>query len=213
MKQNTNSVFATLSAINLNDKVEKKKDLTYLSWTYAWAEVKKHYPEAQYEVKFFEGYPYIEDDNLGYMVFTTVTIEGQTHMMWLPVMDGANKSMKSEEYTYDTRYGQKTVEQASMFDINKTIMRCLVKNLAMFGLGIYIFAGEDLPDGDSTPTAQVKTNAKSELVVGDANWSKVAKFVADNKQLTLEAILQQLGRKYDISADVKKELAKLLANG
>jgi hypothetical protein len=213
MKQNTNSVFATLSAINLNDKVEKKKDLTYLSWTYAWAEVKKHYPEAQYEVKFFEGYPYIEDDNLGYMVFTTVTIEGQTHMMWLPVMDGANKSMKSEDYTYDTRYGQKTVEKASMFDINKTIMRCLVKNLAMFGLGIYIFAGEDLPDGDSTPTAQVTTNAKSELVVGDANWSKVAKFVADNKQLTLEAILQQLGRKYDISADVKKELAKLLANG
>ena len=213
MKQNTNSVFATLSAINLNDKVEKKKDLTYLSWTYAWAEVKKHYPEAQYEVKFFEGYPYIEDDNLGYMVFTTVTIEGQTHMMWLPVMDGANKSMKNEEYNYDTWYGQKTVEQASMFDINKTIMRCLVKNLAMFGLGIYIFAGEDLPDGDSTPTAQVTTNAKSELVVGDANWSKVAKFVADNKQLTLEAILQQLGRKYDISADVKKELAKLLANG
>ena len=213
MKQNTNSVFATLSAINLNDKVEKKKDLTYLSWTYAWAEVKKHYPEAQYEVKFFDGYPYIEDDNLGYMVFTTVTIEGQTHMMWLPVMDGANKSMKSEDYTYDTRYGQKTVEKASMFDINKTIMRCLVKNLAMFGLGIYIFAGEDLPDGDSTPTAQVTTNAKSELVVGDANWSKVAKFVADNKQLTLEAILQQLGRKYDISADVKKELAKLLANG
>ena len=213
MKQNTNSVFATLSAINLNDKVEKKKDLTYLSWTYAWAEVKKHYPEAQYEVKFFDGYPYIEDDNLGYMVFTTVTIEGQTHMMWLPVMDGANKSMKSEDYTYDTRYGQKTVEKASMFDINKTIMRCLVKSLAMFGLGIYIFAGEDLPDGDSTPTAQVTTNAKSELVVGDANWSKVAKFVADNKQLTLEAILQQLGRKYDISADVKKELAKLLANG
>lgn len=213
MKQNTNSVFATLSAINLNDKVEKKKDLTYLSWTYAWAEVKKHYPEAQYEVKFFDGYPYIEDDNLGYMVFTTVTIEGQTHMMWLPVMDGANKSMKSEDYTYDTRYGQKTVEKASMFDINKTIMRCLVKNLAMFGLGIYIFAGEDLPEGDSTPTAQVTNNAKSELVVGDANWSKVAKFVADNKQLTLEAILQQLGRKYDISADTKKELAKLLANG
>ena len=213
MKQNTNSVFATLSAINLNDKVEKKKDLTYLSWTYAWAEVKKHYPEAQYEVKFFEGKPYIEDADLGYMVFTTVTIEGQTHMMWLPVMDGANKSMKSEDYTYDTRYGQKTVEKASMFDINKTIMRCLVKNLAMFGLGIYIFAGEDLPEGDSIPTAQVTTNAKSDLVVGDANWSKVAKFVADNKQLTLDAVIQQLERKYTISSATKKELAKLLTNG
>ena len=127
MTQNQNSVFATLSAINLNDKVEKKKDLTYLSWTYAWSEVKKHYPEAQYEVKFFEGYPYIEDDNLGYMVFTTVTIEGQTHMMWLPVMDGANNSMKSEAYKYSTKYGEKTVDKASMFDINKTIMRCLVR--------------------------------------------------------------------------------------
>jgi hypothetical protein len=210
MKQNTNSVFATLSAINLNDKVEKKKDLTYLSWTYAWSEVKKIYPDAQYEVKFFDGYPFVEDDNLGYMVFTTVTIEGQTHMMWLPVMDGANKSMKSEEYTYDTRYGQKTVEKASMFDINKTIMRCLVKNLAMFGLGIYIFAGEDLPDGDSAPAAQVTTNAKIDLVVGDANWAKVAKFVSDNKQLTFESIIQQLERKYTINSATKKELSKLV---
>lgn len=210
MKQNTNSVFATLSAINLNDKVEKKKDLTYLSWTYAWSEVKKIYPDAQYEVKFFDGYPFVEDDNLGYMVFTTVTIEGQTHMMWLPVMDGANKSMKYEEYTYDTRYGQKTVEKASMFDINKTIMRCLVKNLAMFGLGIYIFAGEDLPDGDTAPATNVISNAKIDLVVGDANWAKVTKFVSDNKNLGLEAIIQQLSRKYSISPATKKDLSKLV---
>lgn len=213
MAQNTNSVFATLSAINLNDKVEKKKDLTYLSWTYAWAEVKKHYPNAQYEVKFFDGKPYIEDADLGYMVFTTVTIEEQTHMMWLPVMDGANKSMKSEEYTYDTRYGQKTVEQASMFDINKTIMRCLVKNLAMFGLGIYIFAGEDLPEGDTTPSQSATAPTQVELVKGDENWAKVDKYVKDNKQLGIEAIMQQLGRKYEISATTKKEIAKIINNG
>ena len=207
-----NSVFATLSAINLNDKVEKKKDLTYLSWTYAWSEVQKHYPDASYEVMFFDGFPYIYDPSTGYMVFTKVTIEGQTRMMWLPVMDGANKAMKVSEYTYPTRYGDKTVEAASMFDINKTIMRCLVKNLAMFGLGIYIFAGEDLPEGDVQPATVIQPTS-NELTKGDENWEKVVKYVSDNKQLGIEPILQQLGRKYSITAAVKKELAKIVSNG
>ena len=95
------------------------------------------------------------------MVFTSVTVNGLTREMWLPVMDGANKSMLDHPYTYrvkkyeynqETRkkefmgnYEEKPVEAATMFDINKTIMRCLTKNLAMFGLGIYIYAGEDLP--------------------------------------------------------------------
>jgi hypothetical protein len=212
MTQTSKSVFATLSAINLNDKVEKKKDLTYLSWTYAWSEVKKHYPNAQYEVKFFDGMPYVNDPSLGYMVFTTVTIEEQTHMMWLPVMDGANKSMKEEAYTYSTRFGDKTVEAATMFDINKTIMRCLVKNLAMFGLGIYIYSGEDLPEGDTQPQAKVST-APSELKPDTEQWAKVVKYVTDNKQLGIEHILQQLGTKYSITPAVKKELAKIINNG
>lgn len=211
-QQKNSSVFATLSAINLNDKVEKKKDLTYLSWTYAWSEVQKHYPEASYEVMFFDGFPYIYDPSTGYMVFTKVTIEGQTRMMWLPVMDGANKAMKVSEYTYPTRYGDKTVEAASMFDINKTIMRCLVKNLAMFGLGIYIFAGEDLPEGDSQP-APIQQPTSAELTKGDENWDKVVKYVNDNKQLGIEAIIQQLNRKYSITSATKKELVKLISNG
>lgn len=207
-----NSVFATLSAINLNDKVEKKKDLTYLSWTYAWAEVQKHYPDANYEVLFFDGFPYVYDPSTGYMVFTKVTIEGQTRMMWLPVMDGANKAMKLTDYTYATRFGDKTVEAATMFDINKTIMRCLVKNIAMFGLGIYIFAGEDLPEGEvQQPVVQKPTS--NELVKGDDNWDKVTKYVADNKNLGIDAILQQLGRKYSINAATKKELTKIVTNG
>lgn len=214
-QQQKNSVFATLSAINLNDKVEKKKDLTYLSWTYAWAEVQRHYPDANYEVVFFDGFPYVYDPSTGYMVFTKVTIEGQTRMMWLPVMDGANKAMKLTEYTYATRFGDKTVEAATMFDINKTIMRCLVKNIAMFGLGIYIFAGEDLPEGETTAT--VTTAAPSggltELTKGDENWAKVEKYAKDNKQLGFEAILQQLGRKYSITAAAKKELQKIVTNG
>lgn len=139
--------FNQLNSINVNDRTENKNGLTYLSWAWAWAEFKKVCPNASYEVVKFDGKPYVYDEHLGYMVYTNVTVDGLTHEMWLPVMDGANKAMRAEAYTYTDRYGkEKTVQAATMFDINKTIMRCLTKNLAMFGLGLYIYAGEDLPD-------------------------------------------------------------------
>ena len=79
------------------------------------------------------------------MVYTNVTIEGITREMWLPVMDGNNRAMKNEPYEIMTKYGKKiTVDAATMFDINKTIMRCLTKNLGMFGLGLSLYAGEDI---------------------------------------------------------------------
>ena len=138
--------FQELYSLNVNQYVEKKNDLSYLSWSYAWAEFKKIYPDATYEIKKDgQGRCYFGDDHIGYMVYTSVTAGGLTYEMWLPVMDGANKAMKSLAYTYSTRYGEKTVEAMTMFDVNKTVMRCLVKNLAMFGLGLYIYAGEDLP--------------------------------------------------------------------
>lgn len=153
------NMFEKLYSINVNDKTEKKNNLTYLSWAWAWGEFKKIYPEATYKIKRIEDKPYIYDENLGYMVFTEVTVGNLTHEMWLPVMDGANKSMKNKPYTYKQKeynygkftgnYIEKTVEPATMFDINKTIMRCLTKNLAMFGLGLYIYAGEDLPEEDT----------------------------------------------------------------
>lgn len=142
------SVFEKLNNANVNGHTEEKNGLTYLSWAWAWAEVKKAYPDANYTIEKFNGLPYVYDENTGYMVYTTVTIEGITHEMWLPVMDGANKAMKAKAYEYQTKYGKKTCEAATMFDVNKTIMRCLVKNLAMFGLGLYIYAGEDLPESE-----------------------------------------------------------------
>lgn len=162
-------VFKTLNAVNVNEHTEKREGLTYLSWAWAWAEVKKLYPDASYTIwKDEQNRPYVYDANLGYMVYTTVTIEGQTHEMWLPVMDGKNKAMKAEPYTYKTKYGEKTVEAATMFDINKSIMRCLVKNLAMFGLGLYIYAGEDLPEDDKKeeekPATKAKRGQKSSLM-------------------------------------------------
>lgn len=141
------SVFKILFEKNVNEYTEQREGLTYLTWSKAWAEVMKVYPDATYVIEKFENnLPYVYDEDTGYMVFTKVTIDGITHEMWLPVMDGKNKAMLNHPYKYTTKYGEKTVEKATMFDINKTIMRCLVKNLAMFGLGLYIYSGEDLPE-------------------------------------------------------------------
>ena len=153
------SVFETLNGLNVNGHTEKKLTdggktaLTYLSWPWAWAEVKKRYPDAHYTITKDEaGLPYFSDPRTGIMVYTTVTIDGVTHEMWLPVMDGQNRAMRFEPYTATTKYGKEIqVNAATMFDVNKTIMRCLTKNLAMFGLGLYIYAGEDLPE-DEQPT-------------------------------------------------------------
>lgn len=215
------SIFETLNAINVNDKVEKKSNLTYLSWAWAWAEVKKAYPNASYNVMFdpTTQKPYFYDENLGYMVMTSVTIDDQTLDMWLPVMDGANQAMKNESYEYSTRYGVKTVEAATMFDINKTLMRCLTKNLAMFGLGLYIYAGEDLPEVTETKVvAKPKLNKKAEkevttieLKVGDENWPNVEKYVLANKTKDIGYICNQLSRKYTYSPEVIEKLKSLLA--
>jgi len=142
--------FERLSTLNVNEHIDKKtiqgKQLSYLSWSPAWGIFAKEYPEATYEIKKNDiGLPYFLD-KAGAMVYTTITAEGVTREMWLPVLDGANKPMKSEPYTYTTKYGEKSVEAINMFDVNKTIMRCLVKNMAMFGLGLYIYAKEDLPE-------------------------------------------------------------------
>ena len=146
--------FNTLYALNVNDRTEKKNGLTYLTWAVAWAEFKKQYPSATYRIvkDANTNLPYFVDEQLGIIVYTEVTVDGLTYEMWLPVMDGANKAMRLDSYTYQVwdkyknTYVEKKVDATSMFDINKTIMRCLVKNLAMFGLGLYIYAGEDIPE-------------------------------------------------------------------
>lgn len=164
------AVFEDLNALNINGHTEKKqvegKELTYVSWPWAWAEVKKRYPDAHYTIwKNESGLPYTEDPQTGYMVYTSVTIDGITHEMWLPVMDGKNKAMKRAPYDYTTKYGKKSVEAATMMDINKTIMRCLVKNLAMFGLGLYIYAGEDLPETEQEER-QTQNTVQGEMPAG-----------------------------------------------
>ena len=161
------SVFDVLKAVDVSKHVEikdtGKTKLSYLSWAWAWAEVKQRYPDTTYEVIKFNGLPYAYDEKTGYMVYTTVTIEGLTHEMWLPVMDGNNRSMLDHPYKVTFKNGNSiTVQPATMFDINKTIMRCLTKNLAMHGLGHSIYAGEDLPvqPEEETRTEQENKPAK-----------------------------------------------------
>lgn len=214
MADKKQTVFERLSSINVNEHVEKKDNLTYLSWAWAWSVTKKECPDASYSIL-----PTDYDEDLGFMCHTSVTIEGQTLEMWLPVMDGKNKSMKKKPYTYSTKYGEKQVDAATTFDINKTIMRCLVKNLAMFGLGIYIYAGEDLPESETpvqakpvAPAVAAPKAEQSELIElkkGTDNWNAVVKYVTANKAQGIEAIGKQLTRKYKISPALKKEIAAL----
>ena len=202
------TTFEKLSAINVNKYVEKKNNLTYLSWAYAWAETKKNCPDAKYEIL-----ETTYDDAIGFMCNTQVTIEGETLAMWLPVMDGRNQAMKKVQYNIATRYGDKEVAPATSTDINKTIMRCLTKNLAMFGLGIYIYAGEDMPMDESKPIEKPKAVAqtvKPELDIKSPKWEAMAKFCVENKSLGFKKLCDKIGTKYNLSASVKNEIKNLI---
>lgn len=149
------SVFATLNAINVNDKTEVKNGLTYLSWAWAWAEVKKLYPDATYTI--YEcvnpmGYVcnYFSDGRTCW-VKTGVTINGLEHIEELPVMDFKNKSI--------------FLDSVTSFDVNKAIQRSLTKAVARHGLGLYIYASEDLPEDEK----KEKEKEKKEEPKQDAN--------------------------------------------
>ena len=192
MADKTQTSFEKLYNIDVSGYIEKKNGLNYLSWANAIAEFKKVHPNMTFEVKKFEnGLPYVYDENTGYMVFTSVTVDGLTLEMWLPVMDSANNAMKSKPYTIKTRYKEFSVQAATMFDINKTIMRCLTKNLAMFGLGLRVYNGEDLPEEEQHFEPPKKTKAKKEEEPSGEDIKKMlnksqVELAADLKNLLME---------------------------
>lgn len=131
--------FNVLNSVNVNDKTEQKNGLTYLSWAFAWGEVKKLHPNATYTIyENADGWNYHTDGRTCW-VKTGVTIEGIEHIEYLPVMDYKNRSIP--------------VENVTSFDVNKAIQRSLTKAVARHGLGLYIYAGEDLPE-DEKPTTK-----------------------------------------------------------
>ena len=152
------SVFSTLNAVNCNEHTEKKNNLTYLSWAWAWAEVKKLYPNASYTIyENAQQWNYFTDGKTCW-VKTGVTIEGLEHIEYLPVMDFRNNSIPADKVT--------------SFDVNKAIQRSLTKACARHGLGLYIYAGEDLPE-DEQP-AQQTTEMQIVALIAQANSCKTA---------------------------------------
>ena len=128
-----------LLKLNVNEHVEKKQNLSYLSWAWAWAEALKADPAASFEVKTFKHDEYTEVPYMGVngtaMVWVTVTLFGKPMTCFLPVMDHRNKPITNPD----------------AFQVNTAIMRCMTKGLALHGLGLYIYAGEDLPEGEAEP--------------------------------------------------------------
>ena len=177
------NIFERLNSINVNEKVEQKNGLTYLSWAWAWAEVKKLYPEANYTIyenTLPNGYVvnYFTDGKTSY-VKTGVTINGLEHIEELPVMDFRNKSILLENMT--------------SFDVNKAIQRSLTKALARHGLGLYIYAGEDLPEEEQ------KEDQKISKVQVEALYD-----VIKNKAVEKDEVLATLQNKgYSKLADIK----------
>jgi hypothetical protein len=133
---------------NVNENTEKKNGLTYLSWAWAWAEALKADPDANFKIEMFGDKCYM-DINGTAMVFVTVTLFGKPIMCQLPVMDSYNKSITVEGVTTVNKYGKEITTKLDSFNVNTAIMRCMTKALSLHGLGLYIYAGEDLPEGDS----------------------------------------------------------------
>lgn len=167
------SVYATLSRINVNAHTERKNGLTYLSWAWAWASVKENYPEAFYTIYEDEAGRFYHTDGRTAWVKTGVTIEGLEHVEYLPVMDHRNRSIP--------------IDQITSFAVNTAIQRSLTKAVARHGLGLYIYAGEDLPADDAERPAE-KTGL-------DATKKKAVVALCENEGVDLETVLAKMNLK------------------
>ncbi len=152
--------FNELNKVDCTGKIEKKNSLSYLSWAYAWAEIKKKWPDANYTVyENKDGWNYFTDGRTGW-VKTGVTVAGIEHIEYLPIMDFRNKSIP--------------VENITSFDVNKSIQRSLTKACARHGLGLYIYAGEDLPEESKEPE---KTPAQKAAETRQKNNEKKEEYI------------------------------------
>ena len=189
----SSSMFKTLAAINVKDRLEKKGRFDYLSWAYAWAMVKDQYPDANRKVYESEATElnYFTDGKTGY-VKVGVTINDIEHIDYLPIMGHNNQSL--------------SVDKITSFAVNKTIQRSTVKAIAMHGLGLSLWAGEDLVDiSESAPA--VKAKERPTLKKTSEKWNDVVAYVKANNTKSLSSIVKTLETKYVIPANIKKELS------
>lgn len=189
------NVFKDLSSININDKVEKKGQHDYLSWANAWTLAKQNFPDVQRIVYESEetGLNYFTDGNSAY-VKVGIIIDSLEHIDYLPVMDFRNNALPLDKVT--------------SMEVNKTIQRSTTKAIAMHGLGLNLWSGEDIIQTTPTPKQTKKKGEKIELVINTDNWAKVLKYISANKELGLPKIIKMLEGKYKLKATIKKELSK-----
>ena len=188
MANQTKSVFDKLSAVKIAEKVEKKGQLSYLSWAHAWAYAKKLYPSLKrtvYETE--DGMNYFTDGNTAW-VKVGVDIEGTEYIDYLPIMNTAGRPRSIK------------LEQITSFDVNTSIQRSTVKALALHGLGLSVYAGEDLLD-----TAPVVQKTWKTLTIDDENWDKVLAWIVENKEMGLRKLIDTLSKKYKVSESVVKK--------
>ena len=170
--------FNDLYAVNVNGHTEKKNNLTYLSWAWAWGEIKKRHPDATYTVyENADGWNYHTDGRTCW-VKTGVTVNGIEHIEYLPVMDYKNKSISTENVT--------------SFDVNKAIQRSLTKACARHGLGLYIYAGEDLPEEEANEKQDASRNAKN--IAANNIISGLAKARGKSDAEILNALMRQISK-------------------
>ena len=194
------NIFKELSSVSIKGKTDKKGKFDYMSWATAWSMVKEQYPDAQRKVYESEhtGLNFFTDGKTAY-VKVGITINDMEHIDYLPVMDYRNNSISMQKIT--------------SMDVNTAIQRSTAKAIAMHGLGLSLWIGEDTAEVVKMPvpvskTPSAKTMTKMSLDIGDANWGKVLKYIADNKELGLPKLVKNLEVKYNIKAQVKKELSK-----
>ena len=170
--------FNDLYAVNVNGHTEKKNGLTYLSWAWAWGEIKKRHPDATYTVyENADGWNYHTDGRTCW-VKTGVTVNGIEHIEYLPVMDYKNKSI--------------SIENVTSFDVNKAIQRSLTKACARHGLGLYIYAGEDLPEEEAAEKQDASRNAKN--IAANNIISGLAKARGKSDGEILNALMRQISK-------------------
>ena len=191
------NTFEKLNAVNVNGKTEKKNGLTYLSWAWAWAEVKKVDPEATYTIYEDADGCFYHTDGRTAWVKTGVTIGGIEHIEYLPVMDYKNKSIPLENIT--------------SFDVNKAIQRSLTKACARHGLGLYIYAGEDLPEAEATIlTTDTEKKAEIKRLSEVTGTDTVVYLLAMSKHFKKEikAVDEMQGNELDYALMRTKEKAR-----
>lgn len=184
--------FKTLNDINVNDKTEQKNGLTYLSWAFSWGEVKKLYPDATYTIyENKDGWNYHTDGKTCW-VKTGVTVNGIEHIEYLPVMDFKNRSISADAVT--------------SFDVNKAIQRSLTKAVARHGLGLYIYAGEDLPEAEAAEKPQTAYKPESVPAPKKATKAQLTEIVKLVSNIQKLCDYYHIERIEDLTADQAAEV-------